>query len=126
MATTLGLILVTAGCRSPQKPAISEAAPPVVVSGRTPVAFYSALTQLTSESRKVASTVAKPVSTIGEGLPQVQKVSPRPILALAEQEDWFFYATATATDQTTHQPVSFIAGYAIKKGGREIIQWSVW
>lgn len=45
---------------------------------------------------------------------------------MAEQGGWFFYATSTATDQTTHQPASFIAGYAIKKGGREIIEWSAW
>jgi len=81
---------------------------------------------LTSKTRKIAGEVAKPVSTIREGLPDVQRVSPRPILAVVEQGDWFFYATSTATDQETHQPVSFIAGYAIRKGGRQIIEWSVW
>jgi hypothetical protein len=48
------------------------------------------------------------------------------ILAVAEQGDWLFYAISTATDQETHQPVRFIAGYAIRKAGREIIEWSVW
>ena len=98
---------------------------PVMVGGR-PVAYELTLPQLTSKTRKVAGEIAKPVATAWEGVPHVQRISPHAILGVAEQGDWFFYATSAATDQATHQPVSFIAGYAIKRGGHEIIQWSVW
>src|SRR3954470_7429290 len=123
--TMVGFVVLAVGCFSHPKPSASDVNPPVVVSGRTPVVYETALPQLTSKTRKIAGEVAKPVITIREGLPDVQKVSQRPIMAIVEQGDWFFYATSTVTDQAT-QPVNFIAGYAIKRGGREIIEWSVW
>src|SRR4051794_2183052 len=120
------LVVLVAGCGSHAKRMTSDAKPPDAVSGRPLVVYETILPQLTSKTRKITGEVAKPVATVKEGLPHVQRVSQRPILAVAEQGDWFFYATSTATDQTTHQPMSFIAGYAIRKGGREIIEWSVW
>jgi hypothetical protein len=119
-------VVLAAGCCSQARRAASDTIPPVVVTGRTPVVYRTTLPQLTSITRNIAGRVAKPVTSIREGLPAVQKISRQPILAVAEQGDWFFYATSTANDQTTHQPVSFIAGFAIKRGDREIIEWSVW
>jgi hypothetical protein len=120
------LVVLAPGCCSHAKRMASDVKPPTVVSGRTLVAYETTLPQLTSKTRTIAGEVAKPVATVREGLPHVQRVSQRPILAIGEQGHWFFYGTSTATDQTTHQPVRFIAGYAIEKGGREIIEWSVW
>ena len=125
-AIMASLVVLAAGCYSHARRPTSDANPPVVVTGRTPVAYEITLPQLTSQTRKIAGKVATPVSTLREGLADVQRVSRRPILAVVEQGDWFFYATSAATDQETHQPLSFIAGYAIKKGGRQIIEWSVW
>jgi hypothetical protein len=118
-------LVLSAGCCCHAKRTASDANPAVVVSG-TPVVYETILAQLTSRTRKIAGEVAAPLSAAMQGLPAVQGVSSRPIIAVVEQGNWFFYATSTATDQTTDQPVSFIGGYAIKRGGREIIEWSVW
>ena len=126
IAIAVSVVVLGAGCSRHSKHGASAANAPVVATGRTPVAYETTLPQLTSKTRKIAAEATKPVSAIREGLPHVQRVSQRPILAVVEQEGWFFYATSTATDQETHQPVSFIAGYAIRKGGRQIIEWSVW
>jgi len=119
------VVLATGCCRDAKRTA---AKPPIEVIGRTPVSYAITVPQLASKAkaRKIAGKVAKPVSAIRDGLPDVQRVSKQPILAVVEQGDWFFYATSIATDQETHQPRIFIAGYAIQKGGREIIEWSVW
>jgi hypothetical protein len=122
----LNLVVLAAGCCSHGTRSASDTNSPVVVSGRTAVAYEMTLPQLTSKTRKIAGKVAKPVTSIKEGLPAVQTISPHPIRAVVEQGDWFFYATSTVADQTTNEPVSFIAGYAVKRGDREIIEWSVW
>jgi hypothetical protein len=119
-------LVLSAGCCCHARRTASDANPPVEVSGRTPVAYETILAQLTSKTRKIAGEVAAPLSGVMQGLPAVQRVSSRPILAVVEQGNWFFYATSTATDQTIQQPVSFIEGYAIQRGGREIIKWSGW
>jgi hypothetical protein len=121
----ISLVLSTGCCCNPKGMA-PDANPPVVVSGRTSIAYETILAQLTSKTRKIAGETATSLSALMQGLPAVQRVSSRPVLAVAEQENWFFYATSIATGQTTHQPVSFLGGYAIKRGGREIIEWSVW
>jgi len=66
------------------------------------------------------------IHSLEEGLPPAQAASALPIMAVAEQDGWFLYATATFTDATTHQPVGFISGLAIRHGTREIVSWSIW
>jgi len=126
IAIAVNVVVIGTGCSDHAKHSPSVEKAPIEVTGRAPVAYEITLPQLTSKTRKIVREVAKPVFAIRDGLPYVQKVSQQPILAVVEQGDWFFYATSTAADQETHQPVSFIAGYAIRKGGRQIIEWSVW
>jgi hypothetical protein len=45
---------------------------------------------------------------------------------MAESKGWFFYATTAVRDEKTAAPVYFISGYAIKRGGRRVVGWSVW
>jgi hypothetical protein len=66
------------------------------------------------------------VSSLEGGLPYVQKASKQPIVAMSESKGWFFYATSVARDEKTGEPVFFISGYAIKRDGRQVIEWSVW
>ena len=83
-----------------------------VVQSTTPMAGYEAPT---------------PVSSLQEGLPYVQKTFKRPIVAMAESEGWFFYATsAFLGDEKAGEEHFFISGYAIKRGGRQVVEWSVW
>ena len=127
-AMIASLVVLTVGCCSQTSRTASDANTPVLVTGSTPVAYDMVLAQLTAKSkaRKIAGLVTRPVSTVEKGLPDVQRVSPRPIVAIVEQGDWFFYATSAAIDRATHQSGVFVAGYAIKRGGQEIIEWSAW
>ena len=118
-------ILEMAGCSYRTKVSASVAKSPVVVTGQTRVVSDIAQSHLTSTSRKIAGEIAKPVSSMREGLVHVQKISRAPIQAIAEQGGWFYYATSIVADQATGEPKNFIAGYAIKKGDRQIIEWSV-
>jgi hypothetical protein len=112
-----GLVLVSRGA-PPAKPAV-----PVL---KADAVIGNALEQVTSASPKLGSDVPTPVSSLEAGLLHVQKTADRPIVAMAEREGWFFYATSVARDGKTGEPVSMISGYAIKRDGRRVIGWSVW
>jgi hypothetical protein len=107
----------------PEQPQSTKHAVPVV---QADAIDPLALRQLTSASPKAGSVVGAHVTSLERGLPHVQKVSKRPILAMSESKGWFFYATSVVRDGKTGEPEFFISGYAIKKDGRQIIGWSVW
>ena len=90
------------------------------------VPYASILPQLTSNTRKILVMVEQSVTSGDEGLGHVLRNCQRGILAVVEQGDWFFYPSSAVSDQTTLAPTMFMDGYAIKRGGREIIQWSNW
>jgi hypothetical protein len=57
----------------------------------------------------------------------VQKAFKRPIVAMAESEGWYFYATcAFLGDDDDGESTYFVSGYAIKRGSRQVVEWSVW
>jgi hypothetical protein len=113
-----GLAAVSRGF--PEK--IEPAVPVLKADAADPLAFK----QLISASQKLGSRAPAPVNSLKGGLPYVRKVSKHPILAMAESRGWFFYATSVARDQTTGKPVYMISGFAVKRGGRQVISWSVW
>jgi len=114
-----GLAVVSQG--SPTKPQPVEPAVPVVKDAVEGFAFK----QVTSATPHVVSKASAPVSTLESGLPHVRKFSKRPIVAMSESKDWFFYATTVARDKNG-RPVLFLSGYAIQRDGRQVIGWSVW
>ena len=111
-----GLAVVSQG--GPMKP---EPPVPVVKDAVEGFAFK----QVTSPTPLVVSEATAPVSTLERGLPLVRKFSKRPIIAMSESKGWFFYATAVVRDKNG-RPKLFLSGYAIKRGGRRLIGWSVW
>jgi hypothetical protein len=69
----------------------------------------------------------KPVATLHGGLSHVQKAFKRPIVAMTETDGWFFYATvAFLGDAKDGEGAFFISGYAMKRGSRQVVEWSVW
>ena len=78
------------------------------------------------KNRKILGEARNKINSLGEGLPVARAVSVVPIIAVAEQDGWFFYATTVYTDATTHQPVRFISGLAVRHGTQEIVAWNVW
>jgi hypothetical protein len=114
-----GLAVVSQG--SPEKPKPAKPAVPVL---KADAVYSRAVEQVTSAAPELGYRVACPVSCLEAGLHYLP--SERPILAMAESKGWFFYATSVVRDGKTGEPVSFISGYAIKRGGRQVIGWSVW
>jgi hypothetical protein len=111
--------VVSQGSSENAQPA--ERAVPVVKDAVDPLAFR----QLTSATPSVVGATPAPVPSLERGLRFVRKVSKEPILAMAESRGWFFYATAVARDGRG-RPEFFVSGYAIPRGGRQVIAWSVW
>jgi hypothetical protein len=76
---------------------------------------------------KVVSESPAPVTSLEGGLPHAQKASKLPILAMAESEGWFYYATSVGRDGYGRPGGVFNSGYAIRRGGRQVIfAWSGW
>jgi hypothetical protein len=116
-----GLVLVSRG--APEKPQPAKPAVPVL---KADAVMRIALEQVTSASPEIGYDVPTPVASLEAGLLHVRKTADRPIVAMAEREGWFFYATSVVQDGETGEPVCMISGYAIKRDGRRVIGWGVW
>lgn len=99
--------------------------PIVVGQADRPVVPDLAFNQLSADQRNVVGQAGRQVFSIRDGWWDVRRISTHSIVATTRQNGWFFYATAVATDSPTHQPGQFISGYAIQRGTRRIIYWSV-
>jgi hypothetical protein len=115
------LALATQGAdkkKQPAKPAV-----PVLNSRSVP---SNAVKQVITASPEIGEHVPAAVCSLEAGLLQVRKITDRPILAMAEREGWFFYATSVARDRDTDAPLFMISGYAVKRDSRRVISWGVW
>ena len=121
------LAIISAGCASqPEAGSSIDGVPALVSTGDRAILSKQILKQLVAKNRKILGQSRNKIHSLDEGLPPARAASALPILAVAEQDGWFLYATATFTDATTHQPVGFISGLAIRHGTREIVSWSIW
>jgi hypothetical protein len=127
MRIALSLVLLTGlalvSQTAPKKPQPAKPAVPVLKANAV---FPNAVQQVTSASPKLGFKAPTPISSLKSGLVQVRKTVDRPIVAMAERDGWFFYATSIARDRKTGAPVYMISGYAIKRKGQRVIRWSVW
>jgi hypothetical protein len=127
MRTVLSLVLLTGlapvGRGNPEEPRPAAPAVPVL---RADAVDPLAVRQLAAAAPTAGHSIPTPVSSLEGGLPHVQSVSERPIVAMAESGGWFFYATSVARDEKTSKPRFLIAGYAVQRDGRQVIAWSVW
>jgi hypothetical protein len=114
-----GLAVMSQG--GPEKP--RPAKPTVPVLGADAVCGMI-VNQVTTASPELGYMVATPVSCLEEGLLRVP--SEERILAMAESEGWFFYATSVVRDGTTDEPVMMLSGYAVKRGSRHVVGFGVW
>jgi hypothetical protein len=116
-----GIALVSPGAQEKSQPA-KPAVP--VLSAKAVMTI--ALKQVISASPELGHDLPTPVTSLESGLGQVKKISKLPILAMAEKEGWFFYATSVARDGKTDAPLFMISGYAIKRDSLRVIGWGVW
>lgn len=90
-----------------------------------PVVLENVLQQVTENPHSAVSKSAVPVLSIQHGLEVVRKASKEPVLAAVEVDGWFFYGTVVLNHQHG-RPGLFISGYAIRRGGQDVIGFSVW
>jgi hypothetical protein len=108
---------------SAEKPQPARPAVPVVKDAILLLVFESGTS---ARSKGIYETPA-PVTSLAEGFPYAQKASRRPILAMSESEEWFFYATSVGRDGYGRPQGVFTSGYAIKRGGCQVIRcWPGW
>ena len=86
----------------------------------------AALPQLGRASTPVLLKTRRPVVSAVQALPGIQKSANRPIIAVTEYKDWYWFATDVSWDSETKTIRVFIGGYAVQKGGRMVLKWSVW
>jgi len=58
-----------------------------------------------------------PAYSAVQALPEVERISQRPVVAMTEYRNWFWYATDVASTGDAHGPGTFLSGYAVQKGG---------
>lgn len=132
MRFTFSLVLLTgfavvsqgSPCKpQPSKPVVPVVKPDAIISFST-----NQLVKVVQNATPIAGhAVPTPVSSLQDGLAYVQKAFKRPIVAMAESEGWFFYATTGFVgDEKAGERGIFISGYAIKRGSRQVVEWSVW
>lgn len=124
LLTALGV--VSQACpetSQPGKPAVPVLKPDSVTSFRA-----NRLVDVARSSPPLAGYEAPaPVCSLQDGLSYLQKASRQPIVAMAESEGWFFYATTAGVgDEKKGELSLFISGYAIKRGSRQVVEWGVW
>jgi hypothetical protein len=105
----------------PENPPPAQAAIPVLKPEAVP---KNAIKQVTTASPKLGYRTTAAVCFLERGLLYLPE--DRPILAMAEADGWFFYATSVARDGQTGVPVYMISGYAVKRDGRHVVGFSVW
>jgi hypothetical protein len=116
-----GLAQISQGTLDKQQP--PKAAVPVL---QAQAVGSSAVKQVKNAPPKLGDEVPAPATSLNVGLRYAQKVANRPILAMAERDGWFFYATSVAQDEKTGAPMFMISGYAIQRDGGRVIRWSIW
>jgi len=86
---------------------------PSITSG----SLDSALQQFSHGAPPVSLKSFNPAYSVAQALPQVEKISRRPVVAMAEYKNWFWYATDVASAGDSLGPGTFLSGYAVQKGG---------
>jgi hypothetical protein len=76
---------------------------------------------------KVVVRAPRPVRSIHQGLPYAQQTSPYLITAATEVDGWFFYTIQPVSRNKAGRPTAvFISGYAIRRDGQDVVEFSVW
>jgi len=65
----------------------------------------------------------EPIYSMHQGLPSVQKVSKRPVIAMTKYGNFYWYATDVARNPDTQAIQDFVSGYAVQKGGYLAWKW---
>jgi len=65
----------------------------------------------------------QPAYSMEQGLFGVQRISKRPVVAMTQYNNWYWYATDVDRDSNTQAIQTFRGGYAVQKGGYLAWRW---
>ena len=122
------LVLIGLASSTPDRPSAEQAPAdkvPVVKNDPTD----SVITDHIRKQLRRANVVGQapgPVGNLRQGLAAVRQVVEEKVVAMAEADGWFYYATVLARDAQTGKPRLFVSGYAIRRDGRDVIRWDAW
>ena len=85
----------------------------------------TAFKQLKRGDAKVVLKLDKSAGSMNAALTDVRRVSGKSIISMVEYEGWYWFASSVVRNERGW-PRVYIAGYAVEKGGRQVIEWSVW
>ena len=65
----------------------------------------------------------QPAYSMHQALPNVQKLSRKPVVAMTKYGNWYWYATDVERNPDTQAIQNFLSGYAVQKGGYLAWKW---
>src|SRR5262245_48101957 len=133
MYKTLITILLVAGCAgcahhstkknptvalAPMENQVEEVSDPSVAS-----ASLAAVLPQFSRGPSPAMISLQSIYSIEKGLPNVQKLTKRPVVAMTQYRNFYWYATDVSRNPDTQAIQSFLSGYAVQRGGYLAWKW---
>ena len=83
----------------------------------TSASLDAALPQFSRGAPPVFLNSFRPAYSAAQALPEVERIAHRPVVAMTEYRNWFWYATDIAPAGDSHGAGAFLSGYAVQKGG---------
>jgi hypothetical protein len=129
LITSLLLAAACAGCASHHKQYTMATSMPrhdvavLTDSSTTSSTLAAAMPQFSSGTAPILLPNRQPVNSPMAAVPELEHISNRPLLAVTEYKDWFWYATDVDRDPQTQAIRSFNGGYAVQKGGYLAWKW---
>jgi hypothetical protein len=119
LVLSTGLAAVSHG--GPEKPPPPK---PVIPVLQADAVDERAFQQVISASPELGYRTTAPVCYLERGL--LYMPAEERIVAMAEAEGWFFYATSVVRDRQTGAPLHMLSGYAVKRDGRHVVGFGLW
>lgn len=125
---SLALLAVCAGCAHPRAHTIALAPNTADVAfvpdpSSTSASLAAALPKFNQGAPPILLRSGRPIFSLEQGLPDVQRISKQPLLAMTEYNGWLWYATDVARDASSQSVGNFLSGYAVQKGGYLAWRW---
>jgi len=124
------LIVACAGCathKAKQNPRVAlapiESHVEVLPDPSITSASLAAVLPQFSRGAAPAMISLQPAYSMHQTLPDVQKLSLKPVVAMTQYGNWYWYATDVERNPDTQAIQNFLSGYAVQKGGYLAWKW---
>jgi hypothetical protein len=81
------------------------------------------LDQVGNSKAAAIGTLPKSATSALQALAGVRRLARRSVVAVTEYRNWLWFATDVTIDEQTKAVTAFTGGYAVQKGGRQVMKW---